>query len=401
MDGDTEIVEVVLNDGKANQFDIKLFGPDGSIIPCEPSSITIIHGLKIANPTLPYSIGLEVYNTLDGKQGVYEFKGLKKNNTLPAKGKGTYKTAKDIRPGNRSDKFTVQFYEFSYGDEGSRAILNDLYGGATVTGEQLPAMLPAQSEVELTLSIDASRRASLSIYIPTLDETIDLQFESSTLKSEDVTDLLADVEQARGVAEKLESGEKSADVSEFKNDLNEVERLLNNRGNDIDVKVMARQKLQKTFIALDKIESTNRWPELEAELDSAMEYLLVNDQRYGNEKSQPLIADYQKRVRHAKSEKNYNAGKQLLDEIHAFSFALIGQDIGLWMSWIKEYDQDFETTEWTDKREARRVLNDAKSMIATNPSKSKVEEAVRTLWSLMPKEKREAAQRASDDILRQ
>ena len=401
MDGDTEIVEVVLNDGKANQFDIKLFGPDGSIIPCEPSSITIIHGLKIANPTLPYSIGLEVYNTLDGKQGVYEFKGLKKNNTLPAKGKGTYKTAKDIRPGNRSDKFTVQFYEFSYGDEGSRAILNDLYGGATVTGEQLPAMLPAQSEVELTLSIDASRRASLSIYIPTLDETIDLQFESSTLKSEDVADLLADVEQARGVAEKLESGENSADISEFKNDLNEVERLLNNRGNDVDIKVMARQKLQKTFIALDKIESTNRWPELETELDSAMEYLLVNDERYGNEKSQPLIADYQKRVRHAKSEKNYNAGKQLLDEIHAFSFALIGQDIGLWMSWIKEYDQDFETTEWTDKREARRVLNDAKSMIATNPSKSKVEEAVRTLWSLMPKEKREAAQRASDDILRQ
>jgi hypothetical protein len=132
-----------------------------------------------------------------------------------------------------------------------------------------------------------------------------------------------------------------------------------------------------------------------------MEYLVVNDQRYGNEKSHQLIGDYQKRVGHAKSEKNYNSGKQLLDEIRAFSFALIGQDIGLWMSWIKDYDQDFETTEWTDKREARRVLNDAKTMIATNPSKTKVEEAVRTLWSLLPKEKREAAQRASDDILRQ
>ena len=115
MDGDAEIVEVLLNDGKANQFDIKLFGPDGSIIPCEPSSITIIHGLKIANSTLPYSIGLEVYSTLDGKQGVYAFKGLEKNKTLPAKGKGSYKTAKDIRPGNRTDKFTVRFYEFEYG----------------------------------------------------------------------------------------------------------------------------------------------------------------------------------------------------------------------------------------------------------------------------------------------
>jgi molecular chaperone DnaK len=401
MDGDAEIIEVILNSGKANQFDLKLFGSDGSIIPCEPSSITIIHGLKIANPTLPYSIGLEVYNTMDGKQGVYAFKGLEKNKTLPAKGKGSYKTAKDIRPGNRSDKFTVQFYQFSFGDEGSRAILNDPFGGATITGEQLPAMLPAQSEVELTLSIDASRRASLSIYIPNLDETIDVEFESNTQTSEDVADLVGDVEQAREVAEKLESSEQSTNVSEFKNELNEVERLLSNRGNDAGVKYEARQKLQRIFIALEKIKSINMWPELEVKLNSAMEYLLVNDQRYGNEKSQQLVSDYQKRVRHAKSEKNYNAGKQLLDEINAFAFALIGQDIGLWMSWIKEYDQDFETTEWTDKREARRVLNDAKSMIATNPSKSKVEEAVRKLWTLMPKEKREAAQRVSDDILRQ
>ena len=401
MEGDAEIVEVVLNDGKANQFDIKLFGADGSIIPCEPSSITIIHGIKIANPTLPYSLGLEVYSTMDGKQGVYAFTGLEKNKTLPAKGKGTYKTAKDIRPGNRSDKFTAQFYEFSYGDEGSRAILNNLVGGATITGEQLPTMLPSQSEVELTLNIDASRRASLSIYIPALDETIDLQFESSTQKAEDITDLLSDVEEAREIVERLEANEQPTDVSQFKNELNEVERLLNNRGSDIDVKVQARQKLQKIFIALDKIESTNMWPELEAKLDAAMERLITNDQRYGNEKSKQLVSEYQQRVRHAKSESNYNAGKQLLDEIHAFSFALIEQDIGLWMSWVKEYDQDFESREWTDRREARRVLNDAKSMIATNPSKSKVEEAVRALWALMPKDKREAAQRASDDILRQ
>lgn len=401
MDGDAEIIEVVLNDGKANQFDIKLFGSDGSIIPCEPSSITIIHGLKIANPTLPLSIGIEIYNTLDGKQGVYAFKGLEKNKSLPAKGKGIYKTAKDIRPGNSSDRFTVQFYDFEYEADGSRAIFNNPIGGTTVTGEQLPAMLPAQSEIELTLSIDASRRPSLSIYIPTLDETIEVAFESSNQKGEDASVLLEDIEDARSLAEKLEASDSSPDVAGLRSDLDEVERLLNNRGKDFDVKIQARDKLKRVFIALDKIESTNKWPELEAELDSAMEYLLVNDQRYGNEKSQQLVSDYQKRVRHAKSEKNYNAAKQLLEEIRAFSFALIGQDIGLWMSWIKEYDQDFESTAWTDKREARRVLNDAKSMIATNPSKSKVEEAVRTLWSLMPKEKREAAQRVSDDILRQ
>jgi len=401
LDGDTEIIEVALIEGKANQFEIKLIGSDGSIIPCEPSSITIIHGLKIANPTLPLSIGIEIFNTVEGKQGVYAFKGLEKSKSLPAKGKGIYKTAKDIRPGNKSDKFTVQFYDFEYEADGSRAIFNNPIGGTTVTGEQLPALLPAESEIELTLSIDASRRPSLSIYISALDETIDVAFEGSNQKGEDTATLISDIKDARDLAEKLEVSESLPDVTSLKSELNEVERLLNNRGNDFDVKIQARDKLKRVFIALDKIDSSNMWPELEAKLDSAMEYLLVNDQRHGNEKTQQLVADYQKRVRHAKSEKNYNVGKQLLDEIFAFSFSLIGQDIGWWMSWIKDYDQDFESTEWTDKREARRILNDAKSMIATNPSKSKVEEAVRTLWSLLPKEKREAAQRTRDDILRQ
>lgn len=401
MDGDAEIVEVVLNDGKANQFEIKLFGADGSNVPCEPSSITIIHGLKIANPTLPYSIGLEVYNTLDSKRGVYAFKGLEKNKTLPAKGKGTYKTGKDIRPGNASDKFKVQFYEFSHGDEGSRAILNDPIGGVTISGEQLPAMLPAQSEIELSLSIDASRRASLSVYIPTLDETIQIQFESSVEKAEDLGALVSDIQEARASAEVLKSNGHGEDTSHIQKELDEVERLLNDRGSDADVKSLARHRLQKTFIALDKIEATTRWPELVAELDEAIERLLVNDQRYGNEKSQQLVADYQRRVRQAKGAEDYVAGTHLLEELKSFSFALVQQDIGLWMNWIRQYDQAFDDTDWTDKKEARRVLNDAKTMVATNPSKAKLEEAVRTLWSLMPVEKREAAQRASDDILRQ
>ncbi|NTW70333.1 MAG: Hsp70 family protein [Chlorobiaceae bacterium] len=400
MDGDTEVVEVFLNDDKANLFDIKLFGSDGSIIQCEPSSITIIHGLKIANPTLPYAIGLELYNTLEGKEGVYPVPGLEKNKTLPAKGKGLYKTAKDIRPGNRSDKFTVPFYEISYGDVGSPAIYNNLFGGATVTGEQLPAMLPAQSEVELTLRIDASRRASLSIFIPQLDETIEVQFESSTQKAEDVDALLKDVEQAREMANKLKSKEQSSDMSDFKSDLDEVEHLLNNRSDDVDTKVLARQKLQQTFIALDKIESENKWPEMEANLESGIEQLILTVERYGNDQARQMLEEYKKRLFQVKSKKDLNAGKQLLDELFAFSFSLIQNDIGLWLSWIKDYDQNFETIEWTDKREARRVLDDAKKMIAINPSKTKVEGAVCTLWSLMPKEKREADKRASDELLR-
>lgn len=401
MDGDAEVIEVVLNEGKANQFDIKLFAADGTLVPCEPNSITIIHGLKIANPTLPYSIGLEIYNTIEGKEGVYAFPGLEKNKTLPAKGKGIYKTGKDIRPGNGADKFTMKFYQFDYGAEGSRAIFNSLIGEASVTGEQLPALLPAQSDVELSMSIDASRLVSLSVFIPALDETIELKFESRSQASENLDDLMGEVAIARELAVRLESGNSGNDASTHIAELDAVEKQLASRGNDADVRIAAREKLQKAFIALDKLEAGNMWPELEAKLDDAMENIEVTNERYGNEKSSALVADYRLRVRKAKAEMDVNAGKQLLDELMAFGFALIQQDIGLWMSWLREYDQEFEEIDWTDKREARRVLTAAKAMVATNPSKAKVEEAIRALWALMPREKRDAAQRAGDDLLRQ
>lgn len=401
MDGDAEIIEIALNEGKANQFEIKLFGDDGSIIACEPNSITVIHGLKIANATLPFSIGLDIYNTTNGVQGVTAFEGLEKNKTLPAKGKGLYKTAKDIRPGNKTDKVNMQFYQFDHGGEGSRAILNIPIGGFTLTGEHLPALLPAQSDIRLTLSVDASRRISLSIYIPHIDETIERKFESDISTVEDVTALQDDINQAREIAAKLSSGENSVDVSAYEVCLDEAEEMLANRGGDSDTKVSVREKLQKTFLALDKLDSANTWPTVEAELDGAIERLLVNNQRYGNEKSNQLVAEYQKRIRLVKKEADVKAAKQLISEIYTFSFALVQQDIGLWMSIIKDYDQTFDSIEWTDKREARKILADAKTMMATNPSKSKAEEAVRALWELMPKEKREAASKASDEVLRQ
>ena len=71
------------------------------------------------------------------------------------------------------------------------------------------------------------------------------------------------------------------------------------------------------------------------------------------------------------------------------------------MSYITDYDESFETVAWTDKREARRILNDAKNMIATNPSKSDTYQAVHTLWLLIPNGNSEVAQQASDYILRQ
>ena len=400
LEGDAEIIEVLLNEDRANQFEIKLSSKDGTQYPCEPNTITVIHGLKIANATLPRGVGLEVYNITTGTRGVFAIPGLKKNTTLPASGKDTYKTAKDLRPGKKTDKIVLSFFEFDYAGDGSRAIHNQPIGSITLTGEDLPAHLPAGSDIEVTVSFDASRKTKFSVFIPSLDETIEPQVERDIQLTESAESLLEDIEEARILIQKLEAIVPVDVIAEKSNQLDEMVQLLSNRSEDVHTTLDVRESLKKTFIAIEKLETDGHWPKVEAKLDSAMESLLVNDQRYGNDKSKLMVDEYQKLCIAAKVDKNEKVAKQLIDEMFSLSFTLMQEDIGLWMSWIKDYDQAFETIEWSDKKEARRILNQAKTMIATNPSRSRVEDAVRALWKLMPKSVKEADSRISDELLR-
>lgn len=400
LDGDAEIIEVSLNEGRSNQFDIKLSSKDGTQIPCEPNTITVIHGLKIANATLPRGVGLEIYDTASGRQGVFALEGLQKNRTLPAKGTGKYKTAKTMRPGNKGDRLTLSFYEFDFAGDGSRAILNEPIGSFTLTGEDLPALLPEGSEVEVTVSFDASRRFTFSVYIPSLDETIERKGERDVQKTESAQALLEDIEEARQLVTKLEETGDPVAMTKSTKQLDDMERLLQSRRDDVNTTLDVRESLKKTFIALEKQEAASKWPSMEQELNDALQYLHINQERYGTAQSKSMMAEYERRVAVVKAAQDFRAGEGLAKELRIFGFSLVAEDIGLWVSWLKEYDDEFDTIEWTDRRAARRALDEAKHMITTNPSLQRAQQAVRGLWALQPASALAGDKRISDELLR-
>lgn len=399
LEGDADIVEVSLNEGKANQFEIKLSAKDGTQIPCEPNIITVIHGLKIAHATLPRGVGLEIYSTADGKQGVFALKGLEKNTTLPAKGVGKYKTPKTIRPGNKADRLTLSFYEFDFAGDGSRAILNQPIGSFTLTGEDFPALLPEGSEVEVTVNFDASRRITYSVFVPSLDDTVERTGDRDVQKTEGADALLSDIEDARLLVNKLEENGDPVALAKSTKQLDEMERLLEAR-NDVNTTLDVRESLKKTFIALEKQEAARQWPSMEQELSNVLEHLQTNQQRYGDSQSKSLMAEYERRVAVVKAAHDYRGAEGLAKEMRMFAFSLVAEDIGLWVSWLKEYDEEFDTTEWTDRRTARRTLDDAKAMVATNPSLARAQQAVRALWALQPPSALVGDKRISDELLR-
>ena len=387
IDNDVEIIELQLNTGKTNHFELKLSSSDGTIIPCQPNTITIIQGLKIANATLPYSIGIEVYDTLVAKQGVWPLTGLEKNKTLPAKGKGTYKTMQDVRPGVKDDVITIPTYEINFGKEGSKAIFNTRFGEISVSGEDLPGFLPSGSDVEVTLSIDSSRRAKYELYFPSLDETYEKQLASEIKTDISTSQLKREINEARTVAQELShSGNKDADKRV--QELDEAERLLDERSDDRDTKEKVKTSLTKTLIELDEYQEQGAWPKAELDLEDAIEDLRDINNEKGNARTSILLTEFETQARQIISKQDIQSAAKLTKEINSTAFSLRQQDAGFWIGILEYMDYGFDDIQWTDRDAAFRGVQHAKRLLQTNPSHEQLQDAVVTIIGLMKPESR-------------
>ena len=399
IDNDVEIIELQLNTGKTNHFELKLSSSDGTIIPCQPNTITIIQGLKIANATLPYNIGIEVYDTLVAKQGVWPLAGLEKNKTLPAKGKGTYKTMQDVRPGVKDDVITIPTYEINFGKEGSKAIFNKRFGEISISGEDLPGFLPSGSDVEVTLSIDSSRRAKFELYFPSLDETYEKQVASEIKTDISTIQLKREINEARTVAQELShSGNKDADKRV--EELDEAERLLDERSDDRDTKEKVKTSLTKTLIELDEYQEQGAWPKAEIDLEDAIEDLRDINNEKGNARTSSLLTEFETQARQIISKKDVQSAAKLTEEINSMAFSLRQQDTGFWVGILEYMDYGFDDIQWTDRDAAFRGVQHAKRLLQTNPSHEQLKDAVIIIIGLMRPESRAEMNNVDTSLLR-
>ena len=399
IDNDVEIIELQLNTGKTNHFELKLSSSDGTIIPCQPNTITIIQGLKIANATLPYNIGIEVYDTLVAKQGVWPLAGLEKNKTLPAKGKGTYKTMQDVRPGVKDDVITIPTYEINFGKEGSKAIFNTRFGEIIVSGEDLPGFLPSGSDVEVTLSIDSSRRATFELYFPSLDETYEQQVASEFKTDISTSQLKREINEARTVAQ-AQSYLGNKDADKKVQELDEAERLLDERSDDRDTKEKVKTSLTKTLIELDEYQEQGAWPKAELDLEDAIEDLRDINNEKGNARTSSLLTEFETQARHIISKQDIQSAAKLTEEINSMAFSLRQQDTGFWVGILEYMDYGFDDIQWTDHDAAFRGVQHAKRLLQTNPSHEQLKDAVVTIIGLMRPESRAEMNNVDTSLLR-
>lgn len=384
-----DVVEVELLEGKSNAFTVSAFDEQGNTIPCFPNEITIIQGTVVGRAPLAYNVGIEKWDAAK-RMGIFEvFKGLEKNKPLPATGTiNGLKTTCVLRPGCAEDKVRIPIYEADAYEGKERASYFNLTYTIIITGEQIPSLLPENSDVDLTFKCDVSGW-HLSVYFPAIDYTID-DFELPKDTKQDVTEKYLNDEINKAVDSLANLRRESIDVVDLDGELNLVRTELNNGSEKHQVLTHLREVLRK----IDKRDSESAWERVEKQLRRVYQMIERNNEQYGDSTTSEQVQDIRKQVDDVIRKKDVETANELLDMMKAYNFQLARLDH--FIGWITSWHKRFDTIAWRNTTQARQAVNRGIDMISNSCSADQLEPIVDQIINLLPPEIRPAG---SDDLL--
>lgn len=382
-----EVIDTQLNEGKTNIFEVLLYDGKGNLLESEPSSFSIIQGSKIGSATLPYNIGIELKQKASGKIVFTTVKGLEKNQSLSATGiLNGLKTQKQIRPGMDSDFIKIPIYQGEHDSEGTRAIYNEHVYDIIISGADLPALLPENNDVDLTINVDKSQKLSVQAYFPYLDHTAEIDVPTDNVQSVETSWLQNEIRKAKGSLEELQQEGSNPKLDKISKDLETLEQSFNNNKNDLDGKQEVLTNLRRSLKVIDELGNQTEWPKLEESLKEEFYRLEKINGELGNDKSTEQVNEYRGQLDDVIRSKDVKLGNQLHEEIHSFFFQLtfIYQLIGF----IQQHDEHFGSFNWRDSNKARTLLNRGKQIISENPDVDDLHPVIISLIDLLPMDER-------------
>jgi len=383
-----DIIDLQLREGKPNTFEIFASNKSGEMLPCEPSEITIIQGVKTGNATLAYSWGLGLLGE-NGNENFYIITGLEKGQTMPANGeRSELKTQIDLRPGT-NDSIKISIYQGTKEAEGTRAINQTWVNTVKLTGLHISKLLPKNSDASIFLEIVRDGVINLTVDIPYLNDTIALEFPEQSQLGENDEWFENNFKQINNEIQNVKDSNDNYDIAALEKiqvSADNIKKEYESRKSDNDTRMMTRDHIRKLFAELDNLINDSSWPNAEKELKDTY-YELETKVKESNK------AEYVKALERFKTQmdivlnkKDVNAAKELREEMGILSWSIIDDKYGVdvYISIIYEYNDDFDSHPWTNKSKARSIIDSAMRDAMANPTKERMVKYCRELFHLLP-----------------
>jgi molecular chaperone DnaK len=158
--------EVMLQEGKpATVF--RLSGRDmrGNEVTLAPAEFVIARMMTVSAPPLPHTLAIE----LSVSHGISRFDPVfQRHSPLPAEARKTYKADRALRPSDLDAVLPIKFWEIDVSEDPQ----DKWWAGCiNLSSRVIKRPIPEGTEIELTIKIDTSRRMSVSLFIPLLNQS--------------------------------------------------------------------------------------------------------------------------------------------------------------------------------------------------------------------------------------
>lgn len=385
------MANLVAEKGSRNKFIIELCDSQGTMQKAVPDHVNYTVGAVIEEQPLLKGIGLaKADNSVD-----WYFKA---GSGLPQKKRWgeSYRTTVALQSGQESDGIVIPIVE----GEHEHADRNREVGKLVIDSNMIRRDLPVGTEVEITLRISESRTITLDVYVPILDEefTEEMKVEKEGADAALLeSNLRKEKERLEELRERAEdSGEDSVldELDEVEGDKDRDQAVKNAKG-DQGAAEKAQARLLEMQNKLDSLEKKLEWPSMVNEAEDLKERMTKLANEHGTTEHQDMAEDWCDDIDTIISKKQTDRLSRKLDEGRGIMGKILTSIPAFWVGNFQQLEREGN---FSDPEVANRLITRGREYLQNNNIDG-VTDVVRKLWSLLPPDVAERAQRGLGSTL--
>lgn len=372
--------------GSRNTFKIELTNPQGELQKAVPDHVVYTIGAVIEEQPLLKSIGLEkAGNSVDTffKAGM----GLPQTKRWPT----SHRTTVELKANDANSVIKLPIIE----GENPLADRNRLIGFVEISGTDVNRDLPAGSDIEITLRIDESRTLRLEAYFPILDLDITKQLNIEKAAAAAGFIVEAHIKEKERLQEIREQAEEvnDSDIIQQINQLeadSELNDAVKAAKGDPDAAEKAQARLVELQNKLDAAEEKLKWPALVTEAKELQERLTKLATDHGDKRQQEAAEDWCDTVNSIISKEHKDRLARKIEEGENLHSQILVSIPAFWVGCFRRLENDGGN--FSEPNAAERLFERGRSFLREN-NVDGLQDVVRKLWNLLPKEQAEQQQR--------
>jgi len=377
-------INLLAEKGDQNVFGIELWDTKGGKQVIIPNTLTYTVGLAISEQPIINSIAIGLANN---EADVF----FKKGDPLPAKATRVYRSSATVKKGESGDVLRVPVVE----GEIEHADRNRLLGTLDIRGTNLRRDVPAGSEIEVTLNIDASRIIRAKAYIPVLDAEIEavIDYNSATPDPKRLRqELDSELKRQAALRDKAENADddQANELLDEAGDTNEIAGMLDAGKGDPDTANKAEKRLLEFKIHLDRAEDSLKWPALVTEVNTALDQLDTLVEEHGNSDQREKAGQFREQAEDLIEQKRSEPLRKKLRQVSELHNEILFEQPGFWLGFFNYLVED--RAKMRDPNAADRLIDQGRQFINRGNGQG-LRNVVAQLLELLPREIAEAKQR--------